>query len=126
MVRVGMVRCGAAASLSVLSTTMRRPGLNSRNSLRYYSDIEMLLERNQMAIAKNPKRSLAKRSLESRTTNFIAAAGTEEPEAGKKPVLLRFSPEILARIDRTAKRLGITRSAFIYMASVKELEKIEA
>lgn len=74
-----------------------------------------------MAIAKNPKRMKAPTP-----ATFIAAAGREQSGIGKKPVLLRFSPEILTRIDRTAKRLGITRSAFIYMASVKELEKIEA
>jgi len=74
-----------------------------------------------MTITKNPKRITA--------DGFIAQAekGAEGDTQGpKKPMLLRFSPEMFKRIDHAAKRLGITRSAFIYQATARELEKMEA
>jgi hypothetical protein len=71
-----------------------------------------------MTITKSPKRITA--------DGFIAKAGKGVGGAVKKPMLLRFTPEMFNRIDQAAKRLGITRSAFIYQSTARELERMEA
>ena len=70
-----------------------------------------------MTITKSPKRPTAE--------GFIAKAEKANSQGPKKPMLLRFSPAMFQRIDSAAKRLGITRSAFIYQATARELEKME-
>jgi Ribbon-helix-helix protein, copG family len=95
-----------------------------------------------MAIAKNPKRNTERKAEE-----FISAAGvsapgvstpglsapglstvtdtaTEESE-NKKPIMVRIDPNILKRIDSAAKRLGISRSAFIVSSTAEKLERME-
>jgi uncharacterized protein (DUF1778 family) len=39
--------------------------------------------------------------------------------------MIRVEPKLLQRIDLAAKRLGITRSAFIVSSAARELERIE-
>lgn len=80
-----------------------------------------------MAIAKNPKRNqhiTDERNAEA----FISGAGqqnTDERDQNKKPIMVRIDPDILARIDRAAKRLGISRSAFIVSSAAERLERME-
>ncbi len=50
---------------------------------------------------------------------------TETRSTRKKAVLLRLDPAMILRFDRVAKRLGISRAAFIVSSAVKELERIE-
>lgn len=96
-----------------------------------------------MAIAKNPKRNtnavlVVNKDREAEA--FISGAGpstlieheTPEdqknvatPEQNKKPIMIRIDPEILERIDKAAKRLGISRSAFIVSSAAERLEKME-
>jgi len=64
-----------------------------------------------MAIAKKPKR------------NHSAAA---ERDANKKPTMIRVDPDLLERIDRGAKRLGISRSAFIVSSAAEKLERMDS
>lgn len=91
-----------------------------------------------MAIAKNPQRNRSatpKKSVEEQAEAFIsgvsgadesgAAPEREEPGGNKKPIMVRVDPEILVRIDRAAKRLGISRSAFIVSSAVERLERME-
>jgi hypothetical protein len=40
--------------------------------------------------------------------------------------MIRVDPELLARIDKAARRLGISRSAFIVSSAAKELERMES
>jgi hypothetical protein len=98
--------------------------LNSVSSSGYYQDIEMEPWRYQVAITKKPE---VKRG--PKAPAFIDApektAGKED-QNGKKPVLLRFSPETLARIDRAAKRTIVSRAAFIYSSIAEKLERMEA
>lgn len=50
----------------------------------------------------------------------------DEPKKGKTiPVMLRVDSEMLARIDRAAKRLGLKRSAFFVSAAAERMEKFE-
>ena len=79
-----------------------------------------------MAIAKNPKRNTSG-ATEREAEAFIYGAGqaTEERDANKKPVMVRIDPDILERIDRAAKRLGISRSAFMVSSAAERLERME-
>jgi hypothetical protein len=43
----------------------------------------------------------------------------------KMPVMIRIDPGILGRIDRAARRLGISRSAFIVSSTALRLESME-
>lgn len=80
-----------------------------------------------MAIAKRPKRNPSDIS-EQRAEAFINGAGkvaVEEAAPPKKPTLIRIDPDMLERIDRAAKRLGISRAAFIVSSVARELERME-
>jgi hypothetical protein len=80
-----------------------------------------------MAIAKNPKRSLPA-SHDREADAFISGAGATAAAAGepnKKPIMVRIDPDLLRRIDRAAKRLGISRSAFIVSSTAERLERME-
>ncbi len=80
-----------------------------------------------MAITKNPKRNqtaITERQAEA----FVSGAGQQspdEPDANKKPIMIRIDPGLLERIDRAAKRLGISRSAFIVSSTAERLERME-
>ncbi len=103
-----------------------------------------------MAIAKNPKRHISPAltiDKEREAEAFISGAGQgmigapgapegqgasrgEEAaatpsEQNKKPIMVRVDPEILGRIDKASKRLGISRSAFIVSSAVERLERME-
>lgn len=59
---------------------------------------------------------------------FISGAGKkqmqpETEEAGKKPAMIRFDPDLLKKIDAAAKRRGVSRSAWIQFVCSRELEK---
>lgn len=80
-----------------------------------------------MAIAKRPKRNLSDIS-EERAEAFINGAGKseiEETSTRKKPFLVRMDQELIERIDKAAKRLGISRAAFIVSSAARELERME-
>ena len=49
----------------------------------------------------------------------------KKPSPAKVAVLLRFTPQMLERIDRAAERLGQNRSAFIVLATAEKLETME-
>ena len=81
-----------------------------------------------MAIVRNPKRNQSIVA-EEQAQAFITGAGktaTEvEPEQNKKPIMIRVDPGMIDRIDRAAKRLGISRSAFIVSSAAVRLESME-
>ena len=81
-----------------------------------------------MAIAKNPRRSTTA-DPDRQAAAFIAGAGqpadATNEDANRKPIMVRFPPELLTRIDRAAKRLGLTRSAFIVSSAAERLERME-
>jgi hypothetical protein len=81
-----------------------------------------------MAIAKNPKRNLSA-APEQVAEAFISGAGqsvaANDRDPNKKPTMIRIAPDLLQRIDRGAKRLGISRSAFIVSSAAEKLERME-
>jgi hypothetical protein len=80
-----------------------------------------------MAIAKNPKR-LRSASVERKAEDFISRVehGRDETNENRKPTIVRITPDLMQRIDRAAKRLGLSRSAFIASAAAEKLERMEA
>jgi len=80
-----------------------------------------------MAIAKNPKRNLSAKN-DKEAEAFISGAAqqtADERDENKRPIMVRIAPDILDRIDRAAKRLGISRSAFIVSSAAARLENLE-
>jgi hypothetical protein len=81
-----------------------------------------------MPIAKNPKRNLPT-GTEEQAQAFISRVGsaveTPEEDQNKKPIMIRVDPKMLDRIDHAAKRLGISRSAFIVSSAAIRLESME-
>ncbi|MBV9469974.1 MAG: ribbon-helix-helix protein, CopG family [Abitibacteriaceae bacterium] len=80
-----------------------------------------------MAIAKNPKRNQIA-GTDQEAEAFILGAGQPAPEENnqnKKPIMVRVDPDLLQRIDRAAKRLGISRSAFMVSSTAEKLERME-
>jgi len=79
-----------------------------------------------MAIAKKPNGHQADIASEKAAEYFIA--GAERPSTKrerKTPVLIRFDPHILKRVDQAAQRKGISRSAWIHFMVSRSLEQEE-
>jgi predicted HicB family RNase H-like nuclease len=83
-----------------------------------------------MAIAKKPK-SNQKASSEPNTEQaaeaFISGTKEEEgkPPTKKIPIMMRFDPLVLERVDAAAKRRGISRSAWIQFVVSRALDQGE-
>jgi len=82
-----------------------------------------------MAIAKNPKRNHSA-TPERAAEAFISGAGQQperanEHDQNKKPTMIRIAPDLLERIDRGAKRMGLSRSAFIVSSAAEKLERMD-
>jgi predicted HicB family RNase H-like nuclease len=79
-----------------------------------------------MPITKKPSRDqhANEPQSEEKAHAFISAAGKQqdEKEAGKKPVMVRFDPDLLARVDEAAKRRGVSRAAWIQYTLSKALD----
>jgi uncharacterized protein (DUF4415 family) len=85
-----------------------------------------------MAITKKPKSNLntiARQSDEEAAEAFISGAGQASKagsgEAKKVPVMMRFDPDVLKRVDTAAKRRGISRSAWIQFTVSRALDQGE-
>jgi hypothetical protein len=76
-----------------------------------------------MAITKNPKRNTSEKKAEA----FISGAGelNQEESARRTPVMLRIPSDMLPRIDKAAKRLGLTRSGFLVSSTAERLNRME-
>jgi len=80
-----------------------------------------------MAITKNPKRNI--NDIEEKDVEaFISGAdrtSSSTKKENKKPIMIRIDPEILDRIERSARRLGLSRSSFLVLSAVEKLERME-
>jgi hypothetical protein len=59
---------------------------------------------------------------------FIDAAPFVErgtTRTARRPVNLKFPPELLGRLDASARKLGVTRQAMVMIAVARYLEKGE-
>lgn len=84
-----------------------------------------------MAIAKRPDRHRAPSAPpqdEHAAAAFITGAEEAPPVKGahKVPILVRFDRGLLQRVDRAAKRRGISRSGWIHYQISRALEADEA
>ena len=82
-----------------------------------------------MAIAKNPRRNHPANA-ETAAEAFIAGAGQgaapeKQRDANKVPTMIRVDPDLLERVDKAAKRLGLSRSAFMVSSAAEKLERME-
>jgi len=80
-----------------------------------------------MAIAKNPK-SNRNATEDKDAAAFISGAESRAPkerDENKKPTMIRIDAGLRERFDRAAKRLGISRSAFIVSGAAEKLERME-
>lgn len=80
-----------------------------------------------MAIVKNPKRNLTT-ATEQKAEAFISGANLPakgDHDQNKRPTMIRIDPELLERIDKGAKRLGLSRSAFIVSSAAEKLQRME-
>jgi hypothetical protein len=73
-----------------------------------------------MAIAQMPRRKPA--TSEAAAERFIEGAGARAPVTRRKPAMIRFDAVLLARVDRAAKRRGISRSAWVAFTLSKALD----
>lgn len=78
-----------------------------------------------MAITLPPKKESSSQPSERKIDEFISGAETTPHDTGSKKVNMVFSLEMLNRIDTSAKKKGITRTAWIHYAALKALEKEE-
>ncbi len=83
-----------------------------------------------MAITRKPtgqRQDTATKGEERAAEAFIARAGRaaqESDDEGRKvPVTMRYDPDILKRADAAAKRMGITRSAYVHIALSRALDQ---
>lgn len=85
-----------------------------------------------MSIAKNPKRYTPDSAGPDRAAEqFIAGAGKtasaapHPQQARKTPIMIRFDPALLKRVDAVAKRRGVSRSSWIQYEISKVLDEHE-
>jgi hypothetical protein len=84
-----------------------------------------------MAIAKRPDRHrstiAAPPADEHAAEAFITGAEAPTPpkDTKKVPILVRFDRDLLARVDRAAKRRGISRSGWVHWQISRALEEEE-
>ncbi len=84
-----------------------------------------------MAIVPKPKKAssdIASAGVEKAVAAFIEGAGSPAPvlaakKTKKEPVLLRFDDETLRKIDAAAKRLGLSRAAWVRMVVAERLDE---
>ncbi len=80
-----------------------------------------------MAIAKKPNSHRLNIAVDQAAQDFITRAERSPSKRARKiPILIRFDPQILARIDQAAKRTGISRSAWIQFMVSRALDREEA
>jgi hypothetical protein len=87
-----------------------------------------------MAITKRPRKSSETQAVPSdehelRIEAFITGTEKREetrPESGadgkRARVMMRFDPDLLARIDTAAKRRGVSRTAWLHMVASRALD----
>jgi hypothetical protein len=78
-----------------------------------------------MPIAKKPsrgQRASEPLSEEKAAQTFISGASKQQDDVGKKPVMVRFDPDLLIRVDEAAKRRGVSRAAWIQYTLSKALD----
>lgn len=87
-----------------------------------------------MAITKNPtarKKPAKPQGEEEAAQAFISGAAKKaeitaaQEDAARKPVMIRFDPALLERVDAAAKHRGISRSAWVHYSLSRLLDNGE-
>ena len=72
-----------------------------------------------MVITQNPKRKI-----DHKAETFIGRVSAKTRKENKKAIMIRVEPELLERIDGCAKRLGLSRSAFVVSSAAERIENM--
>lgn len=87
-----------------------------------------------MALASKPKSNQTLspgKQITPEQQSFISKASESvqvkeaEQDRKKVPVMLRVDPDVLQRIDRAAKSIGLKRAAFILSSAVERTNRME-
>lgn len=84
-----------------------------------------------MAITRKPKSNTNAKEVETEQAAeaFISSASAGQPVAPpdkhKTPIMIRFDPALLQKVDAAAKRRGISRSAWIQYVTSRALDSGE-
>jgi Ribbon-helix-helix protein, copG family len=78
-----------------------------------------------MAIAQMPKRKSVLSKEDAEAAKFIQGASPATRGALRTPTMIRFDAELLARVDRAARRRGVSRSAWVAFTLSKALDDEE-
>lgn len=85
-----------------------------------------------MAIAKKPKSNNSEttnknveRVAEAFITGIKEVESSTENRGRKTPIMMRFDPTVLERVDKAAKHRGISRSAWIQFTVSRALDQGE-
>ena len=74
-----------------------------------------------MAIVKQPQRPTF--AGERQAEAFIAAGTQPAPQKNMKAVTIHVDPDILVLIDKAAKGLGLSRSAYLVSSAVERIRR---
>ena len=90
----------------------------------------MILERYTMAIAKKPIKYTSENhpQQEKVIEAFISGSSNspeKKPRENKKPIMIRFDPVLLNKVDQAAHRRGISRSAWIQYVISRAIDQGE-
>jgi hypothetical protein len=80
-----------------------------------------------MVVTRMPDRKRPLHKEEARAARFIKGAAAAPPASGVKrtPAMIRFDAELLARVDKAARRRGVSRSAWVAFTLSKALDDEE-
>ena len=80
-----------------------------------------------MAIASRPIRKPAQNKEEAGAAKYIEGAAATSTASGTRrtPAMIRFDAALLARVDKAARRRGVSRSAWIAFTLSKALDDEE-
>jgi hypothetical protein len=84
-----------------------------------------------MALASKPKGNQTlsdSKQLTPEQQSFISNSTEKKGDAERKkvPVMIRVDPDVLERIDRAAKSIGLKRAAFILSSAVERTNRMES
>jgi hypothetical protein len=83
-----------------------------------------------MAIARKPGSKVSAAVADQAAEKFISGAGTPptpapDEERRRVPAMIRFDAALLERVDRAAKRRGVSRSAWVQFTISRALDQDE-
>ena len=76
-----------------------------------------------MVIARNPLKNAPPNEAERQAQAFVEGKPATPRKEKREPVIIRFAPESLRRLDEACTRRGISRSSLVALLVDKSLER---